>query len=125
MSGSEASIKRMSELLKSGATMLSEACPICSTPLFKLRSGEVICPIHGRVQIVRSDEELLSVTTINTLDELEKFTVNTINRLRRELEEGNSDIKDERDIKLLNTWLEVLERIRRLKILIEHSKKTP
>jgi UPF0148 protein len=125
MSGSEASIKRMSELLKSGATMLSEACPICSTPLFKLRSGEVICPIHGRVQIVRSDEELLSVTTINTLDELEKFTVNTINRLRRELEEGNSDIKDERDIKLLNTWLEVLERIRRLKILIGHSKKTP
>jgi UPF0148 protein len=125
MSRSEASIKRMSELLKSGATMLSEACPICSTPLFKLRSGEVICPIHGRVQIVRSDEELLSVTTINTLDELEKFTVNTINRLRRELEEGNSDIKDERDIKLLNTWLEVLERIRRLKILIEHSKKTP
>jgi UPF0148 protein len=125
MSGSEASIKRMSELLKSGATMLSEACPICSTPLFKLRSGEVICPIHGRVQIVRSDEELLSVTTINTLDELEKFTVNTINRLRRELEEGNSDIKDERDIKLLNTWLEVLERVRRLKILIEHSKKTP
>ncbi|MEL9997737.1 MAG: Sjogren's syndrome/scleroderma autoantigen 1 family protein [Sulfolobales archaeon] len=125
MSGSEASIKRMSELLKSGATMLSEACPICSTPLFKLRSGEVICPIHGRVQIVRSDEELLSVTTINTLDELEKFTVNTINRLRKELEEGNSDIKDERDIKLLNTWLEVLERIRRLKILIEHSKKTP
>ncbi|MCC6021566.1 MAG: hypothetical protein LM560_00370 [Desulfurococcaceae archaeon] len=124
MSGSEASIKRMSELLKSGATMLSEACPICSTPLFKLRSGEVICPIHGRVQIVRSDEELLSVTTINTLDELEKFTVNTINRLRRELEEGNSDIKDERDIKLLNTWLEVLERIRRLKILIEHSRKT-
>jgi len=125
MSGSEASIKRMSELLKSGATMLSEACPICSTPLFKLRSGEVICPIHGRVQIVRSDEELLSVTTINTLDELEKFTINTINRLRRELEEGNSDIKDERDIKLLNTWLEVLERVRRLKILIEHSKKTP
>jgi len=125
MSGSEASIKRMSELLKSGATMLSEACPICSTPLFKLRSGEVICPIHGRVQIVRSDEELLSVTTINTLDELEKFTVNTINRLRKELEEGNSDIKDERDIKLLNTWLEVLERIRRLKILIEHSKKAP
>jgi UPF0148 protein len=125
MSGSEASIKRMSELLKSGATMLSEACPICSTPLFKLRSGEVICPIHGRVQIVRSDEELLSVTTINTLDELEKFTINTINRLRKELEEGNSDIKDERDIKLLNTWLEVLERIRRLKILIEHSKKIP
>ncbi len=124
MSGSEVSIKKMSELLKSGATMLSEACPICSTPLFKLRSGEVICPVHGKVQIVKSDEELLSITTISVLDELEKFTISTVNRLRKELEMRDSDIKNEEDIKLLNTWLEVLERIRRLKILIERSRRT-
>lgn len=50
-------MKRMVQLLQQGAVMLAETCPICGLPLFRLRSGEVVCPVHGRVVIVSSDEE--------------------------------------------------------------------
>src|SRR6266568_1848526 len=32
----------MADLLKSGATMLSDICPVCGTPLFRVK-GEVFC----------------------------------------------------------------------------------
>ena len=41
---SEGSMKEMAELLRRGARMLSESCSECGTPLFRLKSGEVICP---------------------------------------------------------------------------------
>ncbi len=113
----------MSELLRAGAVMLSESCPICSLPLFKLRSGEVICPTHGRVQIVKSDDEVLSITTTASLDGLERVAVNAINKLRMELEGGNSELGDLNVIRALDAWLNVLERVRRLKIIIKHSEK--
>ncbi|RLG83278.1 MAG: hypothetical protein DRO18_08050 [Thermoprotei archaeon] len=33
-------IRKMTELLRSGAIMLDQACPLCGSPLFRLRSGE-------------------------------------------------------------------------------------
>ncbi|MEM1982605.1 MAG: Sjogren's syndrome/scleroderma autoantigen 1 family protein [Sulfolobales archaeon] len=123
MGKEDLSVKKMSELLRAGAVMLSESCPICSLPLFKLKSGEVICPTHGRVQIVKSDEEILSITTTASLDELERVAVSAINKLRRELEEENPDKSDLDIVKTLSAWLDVLERVRKLKIIIKHSEK--
>jgi len=40
---SDEKVREMAELLSSGATMLSEACPKCGSPLFKLRDGKVVC----------------------------------------------------------------------------------
>jgi UPF0148 protein len=104
--------KIMAELLKSGATMLAEICPVegCNLPLFKLKSGEVICPVHGRVHIVKTDEEarlvFTQVYTSQILEKLEAYTLKTIDSLL------NSSDVDPTD---LIKWLEVLERIQRLK----------
>lgn len=122
MMSDEVTVKKMSELLRLGAVMMSEACPICSLPLFKLRSGEVICPVHGKVQIVKSDEEIITVGTLTALDELEKFTVNTINKIRNELENGSLSM-DLDSVRTLSIWLDILERVRRLKLIIERSRK--
>ena len=37
-------VKKMAELLKLGAIMLPQKCPVknCNLPLFKLRSGEIV-----------------------------------------------------------------------------------
>ncbi len=108
-------IKKMSELLRSGAVMLDQACPLCGTPLFKLKSGETVCPVHGTVRVVRSESEAVSVTTSAVLDELEKFIAHrifqTLSRIKT-LE----DI-DVSDVELLNRLLDALERIRRIKKL--------
>ncbi|MEM0000055.1 MAG: Sjogren's syndrome/scleroderma autoantigen 1 family protein [Desulfurococcaceae archaeon] len=104
--------KIMAELLKSGAVMLAEICPVegCNLPLFKLKSGEIVCPVHGRVHVVKTDEEVREVYArtylANVLERLEVHALKTIETLT-----GNSDV----DPAELIRWLEVLERIQRLK----------
>lgn len=107
--------KIMAELLKSGAVMLAETCPVegCVLPLFRLRSGEVVCPVHGRVYIVKTDEEVKEVYVKThmsvVLEKLELQTLKIIETLT-----NNPDADPTDYIK----WLEVLERIQRLKSLL-------
>jgi UPF0148 protein len=111
----------MAEYLKAGATMLSLTCPVegCGLPLFKLRTGEIVCVAHGKVLLVRSDEEVKEIreriTMISVLDKLEEKTLNII----REQSEG-----EDVDPREIIGWLEVLERIRRLKE-VSREKQSP
>ena len=109
-------IKRMTELLRSGAIMLDQACPACGSPLFKLRSGEVVCPIHGPIRVVKTEQEAIEVTTDAVLDEIEKmFSERAVDVLRR-LRTVKEDINESEElIKLLIYWLDILERVRRIK----------
>ncbi len=106
-------VKKMAELLKLGAIMLPQKCPVkgCNLPLFKLRSGEIVCPIHGRVYLVRSDEEAREVasraTLLGVLERLEKKIIETLNEIT-----GNLVETSYRDI---IGWLEALERVIRIK----------
>ncbi|RLG78184.1 MAG: hypothetical protein DRO14_01400 [Thermoprotei archaeon] len=108
-------IKKMGELLRSGAVMLDQACPLCGTPLFKLKSGEIVCPVHGTVRVVRSESEAISVTTSAVLDELEKFIAQRIFQILSRIK-TLEDIEVS-DVDLLNRLLDSLERIRRIKKL--------
>ncbi|BEP18098.1 Sjogren's syndrome/scleroderma autoantigen 1 family protein [Pyrofollis japonicus] len=98
-------VKKMADLLRAGATMLSERCPICGLPLFRLKSGEVICPIHGRVYIVRTESEVTRVTVQGVLENLEKIAAEEIARLMEKRSE---------DLDTLREWLDVLERTERI-----------
>ena len=75
-------LSKMASLLKSGATMLDMMCPACKVPLFKLKSGEVVCPKCGqRFVIVSSDEEESRVKADMVLSSLEQAAVQKINSL--------------------------------------------
>lgn len=110
--GDKEATRKMAELLKSGAIMLAETCPVegCHYPLFRLRSGEVVCPVHGRVFIAKTEEEAREIRTrvglSITLDRLEETALAKINQLLDEDAEPTEIIK----------WLEVLERTRRIRI---------
>jgi UPF0148 protein len=100
-------MKRMVQLLQQGAVMLAETCPICGLPLFRLKSGEVVCPIHGRVVIVSSDEEEREVH----IDETVKLAeYRAALRVQQALEEGEVD----EVLRWLNV-IEAAERIRKLR----------
>ncbi|MET1160579.1 MAG: Sjogren's syndrome/scleroderma autoantigen 1 family protein [Thermoprotei archaeon] len=111
-------VKRMAELLKSGAVMLAETCPVkgCNLPLFKLKSGEIICPVHGKVYLVRTEEEEKrvreEVTLKTVLDKIENRVINVLN---------TSIEKNEIEPSYLIEWLEVLERIYRVKRAIREK----
>ena len=65
-------VKKMAEALKAGATMLNEACPVCSSPLFKMPSDEIYClKCNRKVILVKTEEEALKVSKPATLNLLE------------------------------------------------------
>ncbi|MEM0037313.1 MAG: Sjogren's syndrome/scleroderma autoantigen 1 family protein [Zestosphaera sp.] len=106
-------VKRMSDLMRSGAVMLEQTCPLCGLPLFRLRSGEVVCPVHGAVKIVKSEDEAVEAVTSAVLREFEKVIarkLNTyINALAKEEGLNSSELKD------VIYLLDILERIRRMR----------
>lgn len=109
-------IRKMADLLKSGATMLSITCPRDKAPLFKLKTGEVICPICGtRFYIVQSEAEHATVTASIALDSLERNIVNKINQINELLSTLNASSVSKEMLESLKLWLEILEKIENLR----------
>ncbi|RLG80361.1 MAG: hypothetical protein DRO09_03250 [Thermoprotei archaeon] len=104
-------IKKMAELLRMGAVMLNQSCPMCGSPLFRLRSGEIVCPVHGPVIVVKTDTEAVELTTKAVLDSLERNIAQRIIQIMREDKGGNTIER----IKEIIYLLDALERARRIK----------
>ena len=109
-------VKRMAELLKSGAAMLPETCPECGTPLFR-KGNETFCPNCNKpVVIVRSAEQESRVMTDRILEDSEQTLLSKIR-------EVNLAMKIEKDPEkllvygnALTSWLGAIEKIRRLRL---------
>ncbi len=105
-------VKKMSDLMRSGAIMLEQTCPLCGLPLFRARSGEIVCPIHGPVKIVKSEEEAVEAVSSAVLRELEKAVarkLHTYVELLLKEDINSSEMKD------LIYLLDILERVRRIR----------
>jgi UPF0148 protein len=51
-------IKRMADLLRKGATLTDLSCPVCSSPLFRLKDGTLWCGrCEKKVVVVKEGEE--------------------------------------------------------------------
>ena len=105
-------LRRMTELLRTGAVMLDLTCPICGLPLFRLKSGEIICPIHGKVHVVSSEEEARRVRVDAVIEELEELAATRLSALMRETLRGESE---EAVLGLMVKWLDIIERCRRIR----------
>ena len=110
-----AEVKRMADLLRSGATMLQETCPICATPLFRL-GKDTFCPKCNRpVAIVKSAEEEVKLASQQVLDNLDQAILEKIAEL-------NAAIKNEHGLaplrelgEAVKTYLSVLDQVRKLR----------
>ena len=114
MSRSDNQIKRMADLLKSGATMLFEHCPECNTTLFKIR-GERWCPKCDKRVIIIGRGEETKVASMLLLDDTEKTIMIKI----QEISQG---IRNEMNVSkllemgnLLLKWFEILEKLRNIR----------
>ncbi len=119
----DAVVKKMASMLKSGAAMLEQLCPRCGVPLFRTKSGEVVCPSCGqRFIIVRSDEEELEVRGNIVLQELEQAAVNKLVQVVSSLM-STRDYSETSEV--LNTalnLLRVIEYARRIRRGVEIGK---
>ena len=104
-------LKKMTELLRAGATMLAETCPSCGSPLFKLKSGEIQCPLHGKIYLVSTEEEVSTVTLTAILNNAEELVASKISTLINSLKSGN----DYESIELLDKWLDIALKIQKIR----------
>lgn len=108
-------VKRMADLLKSGATMLSDICPECGSPLFKVK-GEVFCAKCNKpVVYAKATGPSATVSPSHLLDSLEQTVV-------AKLSEANEVLKKEKEPEKLAAysnlvfgWLSTLEKLRAVK----------
>ncbi|MMZ65638.1 hypothetical protein D1872_280560 [compost metagenome] len=105
-------MKKIAMMVMQGAVMLSETCPICGSPLLKLRNGDIVCPIHGKVIMVRSDEEAREVEIDSIIAGLEHYAAT---RIRELMESGNPrEILD---------WLHVIEAGERIREIRDRRRE--
>src|SRR5262249_29645349 len=110
-------VRRMADLLKSGATMLSETCPVCGSPLFRVK-GEVFCAKCNKPVIFERATAIgppAKISPTHLLDSLEQTIVAKLN-------EANEALKDEKEPEKLAVysnlvfgWLSTLEKLRTVK----------
>jgi len=109
-------IKSMADLLRRGATLTNLACPVCASPLFKLKSGELWCAkCQKQVIVVKEGETPLHAAKPLVLTKLEETVI-------AKIEEIEERIKNEVDVEklqklgaILSSLLDNLEKIRKMK----------
>ncbi len=108
-------VRRMAELLKSGAKMLSEACPQCNSPLFQVKD-EIFCAKCEKpvIKLKPTDEEskLIGTRVLDMVEQTILMKIQETNALIKLEKENDKLINLE---SLLSKWLEALEKIKRLK----------
>ena len=107
-------IRRMADVLKAGGTMLQDTCPECGSPLFKIKDEVWCLSCNKRVIIVKEGEPTPDLTDLTELGNIEKIVL-------KKLRENSQQISDESDPSklrelgsLLSTWLEVLDKLRKI-----------
>jgi len=109
-------IKIMADLLRQGATLTEHACPACSSPIFKLRSGDLWCAsCQKRVIIVKEGDPEPEAKETSVFSRLETTILAKIQAIEKELKEEKDAEKMKNLGSTLSTLLENLEKIRKMK----------
>jgi UPF0148 protein len=116
----DASIKRMAELLRRGATLTDLSCPVCSSPLFRLQDGTLWCgKDEKKVVIVKEGQETpkpdQATAAISTYDKVEATLLAKILDIQTKIEK-TEDIDELQKLTVaLSELLNSLEKIKKMK----------
>jgi len=106
----------MADLLRQGATLTELSCPACSSPIFKLKSGELWCAkCQKRVIVVREGETPEEATKPIVLSGLESTVLAKIQEVEAKIKEEKDPAQLEKLSATLATLLENLEKIKKMK----------
>ena len=105
----------MADLLRSGAAMLQETCPVCATPLFRL-GKDTFCPKCNRpVAIVKSAEEEVKLASQQVLDNLDQAVLEKIAELNAAIKNEHALVPLRELGEAVKTYLSVLDQVRKLR----------
>jgi UPF0148 protein len=113
---SDSHIKRMADLLRQGATLTDLACPVCASPLFRLRDGTLWCgKDEKKVILIKEGEEEAKVTGNTAMDKLEATLMKKVLDLQGKIEQTENVEEIEKLTAALSELLNSLEKIKRMK----------
>jgi UPF0148 protein len=112
-------IKRAAELLKQGATMLDLACPLDGLPLFRLKNGDVVCPVHGKVYVVENESQMKQIQGQAILERTEEVLMKGIDVMSQRLMKDPSD--PDAVVQIIRL-LDALERLRKIRAETQGKK---
>ena len=116
MSKNSENIKIMADLLRQGSTLTELSCPACSSPIFKLRSGDLWCvSCQKRVIIEKEGEPEPQTTETPVFSTLESTVITKIQEIEKQLVEETDTEKLKTIGTTLSILLENLEKIRKMK----------
>jgi UPF0148 protein len=109
-------IKRMADLLRQGQTLTELACPVCASPLFRLKSGDLWCAkCEKKVIVVKEETELAKVTSALSLQTLEATLLAKIQDIQEKMQR-ETDVEELQKLgSALSGLLENLEKVRKAK----------
>jgi UPF0148 protein len=115
-----AHIKRGAELLMQGATLTDLSCPVCYSPLFRLKDGTLWCTKdEKKVVVLKEGEEIPKPQTVaaanspSTLyDKLEATLTKKVDDIQGKLEKAENPDEIQ---KLSNALLELLGSLEKIK----------
>jgi len=111
---SNSSLRSMAELLRSGAKLTDLSCPACSSPLFRMGSGDLWCAqCQKKVVVVKEGEQIEDVKSFPALGTVESVLVEKIQQTSERIR-GEIDIRELRRLNVvLASLLDNLEKVRK------------
>ena len=109
-------VKRMADLLRSGATMLFEQCPECNSPLFKIQDEVWCSKCDKKIIFVKEEEDITKATMSLILNDVEKTLLSKVQECDIQIKNEKDPVKLKEIGNLLSLWLEALDRISKIRI---------
>ncbi len=112
----ETHIRRMADLLRQGSTLTELACPVCCSPLFRLKNGDLWCgKCEKKVVLVKQGEELTRVTGSMALESMEATLLVKVQEIQNKMQHAENEEELQRLGTTLTGLLENIDRIRKMK----------
>jgi len=104
-------VKKASEYLRRGAKLSTEPCPVCGFLLLEI-DGKKFCPkCEKEVIVAESKEEYTKLSTAIVIDKLREVLLDKIRLLTEEVEASPGD---QATLDLLDKYLTLLDKARRV-----------
>ena len=109
-------INRGADLLRQGATLTDLACPVCASPLFRLKDGTLWCvKDEKKVIIVKEGEENTKTAANAAMETLEATLLAKVQDLQSKIQRTDNTEELQKLSSALSDLLGSLEKIKRMK----------
>jgi UPF0148 protein len=104
----------MADLLRQGSTLTELACPACSSPLFRLKNGDLWCEKCGKKVIVVKQGEEPKITGSMALESLEATLLAKVQEIQGKMQRTDDPEQLQKLETALSGLLENIEKIRKV-----------